>query len=43
MGIAILRDETSYDDLFKKADKALYDAKKKGGNQIQLSNENKWN
>jgi len=37
IGIALLRDETSYDDLFRKADKALYDAKKKGGDQIQLS------
>lgn len=36
MGIALLGDETSYDDLFKKADKALYDAKKKGGDRIQF-------
>jgi diguanylate cyclase (GGDEF)-like protein len=36
IGIALLGDETSYDDLFKKADKALYDAKKKGGNQMQF-------
>jgi len=39
MGIAILGDETSYDDLFRKADKALYVAKKKGGNQLQLSDD----
>ena len=39
MGIAILGDETSYEDLFRKADKALYAAKKKGGNQVQLSDD----
>lgn len=36
IGIALLGDEKCYDDLFQKADKALYDAKKKGGNHIQF-------
>lgn len=39
MGIAMLENETSYDDLFRKADKALYEAKKNGGNQIYLSDD----
>lgn len=28
--------ETSYDDIFEKVDKALYDAKKKGEDQIHF-------
>lgn len=36
IGISLLGQEKTYDDLFKKADKALYDAKKKGRNQIQF-------
>ena len=36
IGISLLGDEKSYDDLFQKADKALYDVKAKGGNQIQF-------
>jgi hypothetical protein len=36
IGISLLEDDKSYDDLFQKADKALYNAKKKGGNQIQF-------
>lgn len=36
IGIALLDDEKSYEELFSKADKALYDAKKKGGDQIQF-------
>lgn len=36
IGIALLGDEKSYDDLFKKADTALYDAKKKGRDRIQF-------
>ena len=34
MGIALLGDEKTYEDLFIKADSALYEVKKKGGNQI---------
>lgn len=36
IGIAPLRDEKSYEDLFQKADMALYDAKGKGRNQIRF-------
>lgn len=36
MGIAISKDESSYDELFRRADIALYEAKKKGGNQVQI-------
>lgn len=36
IGIALRGDEKSYDDLFKKADQALYDAKRNGGNQIRF-------
>jgi len=37
IGVSIRSDEKSYDDLFKKADIALYEAKKKGRNQIYFS------
>jgi diguanylate cyclase (GGDEF)-like protein len=36
IGISFLEGEKSYDALFKKADIALYDAKKKGRDQIQF-------
>ncbi len=36
IGISLLQDKTSYEDLFQKADKALYEAKNKGGNQIRF-------
>ncbi|SCN25430.1 putative diguanylate cyclase AdrA [Clostridium sp. N3C] len=36
VGISLLVNGDSYEDLFQKADKALYDAKKKGRNQIQF-------
>ncbi|MDD4689747.1 MAG: GGDEF domain-containing protein [Eubacteriales bacterium] len=36
IGISLLRDTKSYEELFQKADEALYDAKEKGGNQIQF-------
>lgn len=35
IGIALLDGEKSYDDLFRKADNALYEAKKNGGDQIK--------
>lgn len=37
IGLALLKDEKSYEDLFVNADKALYEAKKKGGSQIRLA------
>lgn len=37
IGISLLNNEKSYDDLFKKADNALYEVKKKGGGQMRLS------
>ena len=36
IGISLLSDEKSYDDLFRKADNALYEAKKNGGAQMQF-------
>lgn len=36
IGISLLDGEKSYEDLFRKADKALYQAKKKGGDQVQF-------
>ena len=37
IGIALLSDEKTYDDLFQKADNALYEAKKGGGGQMQFN------
>ncbi|MDD4801914.1 MAG: GGDEF domain-containing protein [Syntrophomonas sp.] len=37
IGISLRSDEKSYDELFAKADNALYEAKKKGGAQMQFS------
>ena len=37
IGIALLGDEKTYDELFRKADSALYDAKRRGRGQIQFS------
>ena len=36
IGISLLVDEKSYDELFQKADKALYEAKRKGRDQVQF-------
>lgn len=36
IGISLLADEKSYDELFQKADKALYEAKRKGRDQVQF-------
>lgn len=36
IGIAFLEDEKTYSDLFKKADKALYQSKENGGNQKSI-------
>jgi len=33
----MIQNEKTYDDLFQKADEALYDAKKNGGNQIKFA------
>ncbi len=38
-GIAFLREESTYRELFAKADKALYEAKKKGGGQCVIYSE----
>lgn len=37
IGIALLTDEKSYEDLFKKSDTALYEAKRKGGDLIEFA------
>ena len=37
IGIALLTDEKSYEDLFKKSDTALYEAKRKGGDMIEFA------
>lgn len=39
IGISMLGEETSYEDLFAKADKALYEAKRRGGDQIAIFKE----
>ena len=41
MGVALLNDDTSYDELFKKADNALYEAKKNGKAQVVVYGESK--
>lgn len=37
IGVSLLNDEKSFDDLFKKADNALYEAKKRGGDDYTLT------
>ena len=39
IGVAAVRQEDTYDDLYKRADAALYLAKKRGRNQYMLSEE----
>jgi len=39
MGIAFFHEEISYEELFQKADKALYQIKRKGGGEVAVYNE----